>query len=130
MYRAVTRNIQVSVEPVYLEDESDPEHHRYFWAYTVEITNLGAETVQLRTRHWRITDATGSVQEVFGPGVVGEEPVIEPDESYEYTSGCPLKTPGGIMAGHYQMENDDGEKFDVEIPAFSLDVPDAPRVIN
>ncbi|MBB4305277.1 ApaG protein [Rhodobium orientis] len=130
MYRAVTRNIQITVEPVYLDEESAPDQNRYFWAYTVEIVNLGGEPVQLRTRHWKITDATGRVQEVHGAGVVGEEPVIEPDEAYEYTSGCPLSTPGGIMAGHYQMECDDGERFDVEIPAFSLDVPDMPRVIN
>ena len=130
MYSAVTRGIQVTVEPMYLEDESVPEENHFFWAYTVEITNLGEETVQLRTRYWRITDAAGNVQEVRGAGVVGEEPVIGPDDSYEYTSGCPLATPGGIMAGHYQMETEDGETFNVEIPAFSLDIPDAPRVIN
>lgn len=130
MYRAVTRDIQVTVEPVYLEDESVPEEDHYFWAYTVEIINLGEETVQLRNRYWRITDSLGRIQEVRGAGVVGEEPVIGPDDRYEYTSGCPLATPGGIMAGHYQMETDTGETFNVEIPAFSLDVPDVPRVIN
>jgi len=130
MYRAVTRNIQVTVEPVYLDDESDPDENRYFWAYAVEIANLGGETVQLRTRYWRITDGNGRVQEVKGAGVVGEEPVIEPDETYEYTSGCPLTTPSGIMVGSYQMETAKGERFDVEIPAFSLDVPDTSRVIN
>lgn len=130
MYRAETRGIRVTVRPLYMEDESDPDENRYFWAYTVEVANLGDETVQLRTRFWHITDSLGRVQEVRGPGVVGEEPVLEPGESFEYTSGCPLATPGGIMLGHYTMETDDGETFEVEIPAFSLDVPDTPRVLN
>ncbi len=130
MYEAVTRGIRVTVRPLYLEDESEPDEDRYFWAYTVEVANLGAETVQLRTRFWHITDSLGRVQEVRGPGVVGEEPVLEPGESFEYTSGCPLATPGGIMVGRYTMETDGGENFDVDIPAFSLDVPDTPRVLN
>ncbi|PLX37522.1 MAG: Co2+/Mg2+ efflux protein ApaG [Hyphomicrobiales bacterium] len=130
MYRAETRGIRVTVRPLYLEDESDPDEDRYFWAYTVELLNLGVETVQLRSRFWHITDALGRVQEVQGPGVVGEEPVLEPGESFEYTSGCPLTTPGGIMVGSYTMEAATGESFEVEIPAFSLDVPDTPRVLN
>lgn len=130
MYRSVTRGIQVTVEPVYLEDESSPSENHYFWAYTVEIENQGSETVQLRSRYWRITDAQGRVEEVRGAGVVGEEPVLAPGERFEYTSGCPLSTASGIMAGAYQMESEDGEWFSVDIPAFSLDMPDMPRVLN
>ncbi|AXS39633.1 Co2+/Mg2+ efflux protein ApaG [Breoghania sp. L-A4] len=130
MYRSLTRGIQVTVEPVYLEDESAPAENHYFWAYTVEIVNQGTEPVQLRARHWKITDALGRVEEVRGAGVVGEEPRLEPGERFEYTSGCPLATASGFMIGSYQMEGADGEAFSVDIPAFSLDLPDAPRVLN
>ena len=129
-YLAVTRGIKVVVRAFYLEDQSSPIENHYVWAYHVEIENEGADTVQLRTRHWRITDAMGRVQEVRGPGVVGEQPVLAPGESYEYTSGTPLETPSGIMAGTYQMELANGEKFDVEIPAFSLDSPHQPVQLN
>ena len=93
MYRAVTRKVEVTVTPRFVSERSSPSNGYFFWAYTINITNLGAETVQLKTRHWRITDALGRLQEVKGPGVVGEQPVLKPGESFEYTSGCPLTTP-------------------------------------
>ncbi|HKJ75206.1 MAG TPA: Co2+/Mg2+ efflux protein ApaG [Alphaproteobacteria bacterium] len=125
-YQATTRSIEVSVEPFYLETESEPQQHRFVWAYRVRIANNGACTVQLKNRYWRITDSLGRTQEVRGVGVVGEQPVLAPGESYEYTSGTPLDTPSGIMVGTYHMETDDGEGFEVDIPAFSLDSPHQP----
>ena len=130
MYAETTRSIRVTVKPYYLEDQSSPTDNRYVWAYHVRIENRGAETVQLRRRHWRITDAMGRMQEVRGPGVVGEQPVLAPGQSYEYTSGTPLPTPSGIMVGSYDMELPDGECFAVAIPAFSLDSPHQPRRLN
>jgi ApaG protein len=130
MYRAVTRNIEVTVTPRFLPERSSPENSYFFWAYTIEIANRGGETVQLKTRHWRITDALGRLQEVRGAGVVGEEPRLEPGESFEYTSGVPLPTPSGFMRGSYGMVTNQGERFDIEIPAFSLDSPAAERTIN
>ena len=130
MYVATTRGIRVRVIPQFLEDQSAPDENRFFWAYAVEITNEGKETVQLKTRHWRITDATGRVEEVRGPGVVGETPVLAPGEAFSYTSGCPLRTPSGIMAGSYRMVTSEGHTFDVEIPAFSLDSPYAKHTVN
>lgn len=130
MYRAVTRDIQVTVTPSFLEEESSPEKGRYFWAYTVEIVNQGRQTVRLRSRYWHIRDGEGRVQEVRGDGVVGKQPLLRPGERFEYTSGCPLETPQGIMAGHYDMEAEDGTSFEVEIPAFSLDSPHVRRVIH
>jgi ApaG protein len=130
MYTAVTREIQVTVLPQYVAERSEPDESRFFWAYTIEVTNLGRETVHLTARHWRITDANGLVEEVHGPGVVGEQPVIPPGESFRYTSGCPLTTPSGIMMGSYRMVDEAGEGFDVEIPAFSLDCPFSSRTLN
>lgn len=130
MYRIVTRDIQVTVSPTYLESESDPDESRYVWAYTIEIRNLGQETVQLLSRHWRITDADGDTQEVRGPGVVGEQPILEPGDAFRYTSGVPLETPSGFMRGTYEMRVPGGERFPVEIPAFSLDTPHLPRVTH
>jgi ApaG protein len=130
MYRAVTRKIEVTVTPRYVSDRSSPSNGYYFWAYTIDITNLGGETVQLKTRHWRITDANGRLQEVKGPGVVGEEPVLKPGESFEYTSGVPLPTPSGFMVGSYGLVTAAGEHFDIEVPAFSLDSSHAERTIN
>lgn len=130
MYEAVTRDVRVTVTPDYQADKSDPDAGRWFWAYTVEIANLGAESVRLRARHWRIVDARGAVQEVNGPGVVGEQPLIAPGETFAYTSGCPLATPSGFMTGHYRMESASGDYFDVAIPAFSLDLPETKRVLN
>ncbi len=130
MYRAITRNIEVTVTPRFLSDRSAPDKAQFFWAYTIEISNNGAETVQLKTRYWQITDAFGRVQEVRGAGVVGEEPVIPPGETFEYTSGVPLQTPSGIMAGRYGMVTTDGDSFDIDIPAFSLDSVHASRTIT
>jgi ApaG protein len=130
MYTETTRSIQVTVQPIYLEEQSAPEEQRFVWAYHVRIENLGAETVQLRTRHWRITDGLGRIQEVKGAGVVGEQPVLEPGGSFEYTSGTPLPTPSGFMVGTYQMETPSGERFDVVVPAFSLDSPHQPMKVN
>jgi ApaG protein len=130
MYEAVTSGIRVRVTPQYLEEESSPDESRYVWAYTIDIVNEGSETVQLRTRHWRITDATGRTEEVRGPGVVGQTPVLEPGASFRYTSGCPLPTPSGIMVGSYQMMTESGGRLNVAIPAFSLDSPHAKRSLN
>jgi ApaG protein len=130
MYEAITRGIRVTVVPEFQSDRSEPDEGRWFWSYTVEITNTGDEPVRLRARHWRIVDSRGQTQEVSGPGVVGEQPLIEPGESFEYTSGCPLATASGFMLGSYRMQGADGEFFDVDIPAFSLDVPQTVRVLN
>jgi ApaG protein len=130
MYSAVTKEIRVSVEPIYLEEQSEPDNGQYVWAYHVVIENEGDETVQLVSRHWKITDALGRLQEVKGAGVVGEQPVLRPGESFEYTSGTPLNTPSGIMAGTYQMRRTAGDRFDVEIPAFSLDIPEERPSVN
>ncbi|MDP2409690.1 MAG: Co2+/Mg2+ efflux protein ApaG [Pseudolabrys sp.] len=130
MYRAVTRKIEVTVTPRYVSERSSPNNGYYFWSYTIDIANRGPETVQLKTRHWRITDALGRLQEVKGPGVVGEEPTLKPGESFEYTSGVPLPTPSGFMTGSYGFITIEGEPFDIEIPAFSLDSSLAVRTIN
>jgi ApaG protein len=130
MYRAVTRNIEVVVTPRFVADRSSPENNYFFWAYTISITNNGAETVQLKTRHWHITDAHGRRQEVRGAGVVGEEPVLKAGEAFEYTSGVPLQTPSGFMAGSYGMVSAAGEHFDIDVPAFSLDSVETKRTIN
>ncbi|WP_428647571.1 Co2+/Mg2+ efflux protein ApaG [Roseibium sp.] len=129
-YSAITEGIEVSVEPFYLDDESKPEESAFIWAYMVEIHNGGTEPVQLKSRYWLITDALGRQEEVRGEGVIGEQPVIEPGETYEYSSHCPLATDSGIMAGSYSMERPDGTSFEVMIPAFSLDLPDAIRSLN
>lgn len=123
MYSLTTRSITVIVDPFYLEDQSSPGDSHYVWAYRVRIENHGRDTVQLLGRHWRITDAMGRMQEVQGAGVVGEQPVLQPGDHYEYTSGTPLPTPSGIMVGTYHMENTAGEQFDIDVPAFSLDSP-------
>lgn len=130
MYKAVTRGISVTVTPRYMPEESSPENNRYFFAYAVEIINTSLDRVQLRARHWRITDERGHVQEVRGAGVVGEEPVLGPGESFSYTSGCPLATPSGTMQGSYLMETAGGETFHAEIPAFSLDSSTTKRVLH
>jgi len=123
MYSETTRSIKVTVRPFYLEQHSSPADSHYVWAYQVRIENAGSETVQLRNRHWQITDAMGRRQEVRGPGVVGEQPVLAPGEHFEYTSSCPLPTASGFMVGDYEMETREGEHFLVKIPAFSLDLP-------
>ena len=105
MYRAITRSIEVNVEPYYMADRSDPGEGRYVWAYRVTIDNQSEEVVKLLSRYWHITDGTGRVEEVRGAGVVGEQPELNPGDSYQYTSGCPLSTPSGIMVGAYTMRN-------------------------
>jgi ApaG protein len=130
LYRAVTKEIAVSVIPTYIEAQSSPGSSRYFWAYRVIIENLGQETVQLESRHWMITNARGEFSEVKGPGVVGEQPVLKPGESHEYTSGVPLDTTSGMMGGAYQMVSESGERFDIEIPTFSLDLPNQGVLLN
>ena len=123
-YSATTRGIRVSVQPVFLEDQSEPDQGRYVWAYRVQIENAGRETVQLLRRTWRITDAHGRVLHVHGDGVIGEQPTLEPGEAFEYTSGTPLETSSGFMEGEYHMVVPlSGEAFDIAIPAFSLDSP-------
>lgn len=130
MYRAVTHGIAVEVEPFYLEDRSDPAQNRYVWAYRMTIENKSDSFVQLLSRYWHITDGNGHVEEVRGAGVVGDQPELNPGDSYQYTSGCPLSTPSGVMVGRYTMRNDRDELFDVEIPAFSLDLPGGKRTVN
>jgi ApaG protein len=130
MYRATTRNVQITVKPEYSTERSEPGEDEYFWAYTIEILNLGEEAVQLVSRHWKITDANGRTEEVKGAGVVGKQPVLKQGERFEYTSGVPLKTPSGLMSGTYQMVTEDGDGFDAEVPAFSLDSPSMKKVMH
>ena len=130
VYEAVTRGVRVRVVASYLPEQSDPEDGRWVWAYVVEIDNESPETVQLVDRHWIITDAHGREEEVQGPGVVGEQPVLRPGDTYQYTSGCPLGTDSGAMVGSYGMITDDGERFAAAIPAFSLHLPGADRAVN
>lgn len=130
MYSKTTNGVRVTVEPRYLEEQSEPAARRFFWAYTVEIANGRPAPVQILARHWIITDQNGRREDVQGIGVVGEQPVIGPGSSYSYTSGCPLPTPSGTMVGTYQAVGDSGEMFSVAIPAFSLDLPGARPVLN
>ena len=130
MYSAMTRNITVTVKPFYMADRSDPDESRYVWGYRVTIDNQSDDTVKLLSRYWHITDGAGKVEEVRGAGVVGEQPQLDPGDSYQYTSGCPLSTPSGFMVGRYTMRNAHGEQFDIAIPAFSLDLPGKPRSVN
>jgi ApaG protein len=120
---AVTRGVRVQVESEYAPDRSDPSRNEWFFLYSIRITNEGSETVQLLTRHWIITDGTGHVEEVRGPGVVGKQPILAPGESFEYTSGCPLSTPFGVMEGTYQMTTAGGERFDAKVAPFTLSEP-------
>ena len=130
-YRAVTKDIEVTVRTYFLEDQSDLDSGPWVWAYQVRIANLGRETVQLLRRTWRITDAHGRMQIVQGAGVVGEQPVLEPGDAFEYTSGTPLETSSGFMMGTYHMTTAaSGELFDVTIPAFSLDSPGQQRNVH
>ncbi len=129
-YSAETRGVVVRVRPYFLPDQSSPEERQWVWAYAVEIENKGEDTVRLVSRHWIITDALGRVEEVQGDGVVGEQPTLKPGETFRYTSGCPLQTPSGVMAGAYHMVTALGDAFEAEIPPFSLDLPGAARVVN
>jgi ApaG protein len=130
MYESTTRDIRITVRPVYLEEQSAPHKDHYVWAYTVTIVNQGLTTVQLVSRYWNITDALGRVTEVQGEGVIGEKPVLDPGEDFEYTSGTPLSTASGIMRGTYTLETPEGSRFKVDIPAFSLDSPYMRRSLN
>ena len=129
-YAKTTERITITVEPFYLDEQSEPADSHYVWAYHVRIENNSERAVQLKTRYWRITDSHGNVQEVRGDGVVGEQPVLDPGSSFEYTSGTPLNTPSGIMAGTYQMKPTVGDCFDVTIPTFSLDSPHQTGMIH
>ena len=130
IFKAVTHGIEVIAEPEFSPERSDPDEDRYFWTYTITLTNRSDHQAQLISRHWDIVDEAGSRQNVDGPGVVGEQPVLAPGDHFRYTSGVPLATPSGMMSGHYRMQADDGSQFDIEIPAFSLDSPHAVRSVN
>lgn len=130
VYVARTRDILVRAAPIYQPSQSDPANNQFTWTYTMEIENHGTETVQLVSRHWIITDALNRVEEVKGPGVVGDQPTLKPREAYRYVSACPLTTSSGAMRGSYQMVTDGGEIFDAEIPEFSLHMPDAVKRMN
>lgn len=130
MYRSTTRKIDVEVEPFYLPERSTPEDGRYVWGYRVTIVNNSPLLIQLLARYWRITDAAGRVEEVRGAGVVGEQPELNPGDSFQYTSGCPLRSSSGFMVGSYTMRDGDGNFFEVAIPAFSLDLPNQSRSVN
>ena len=129
-YETESAGIRVRVRPSYLAGQSDPDAGRWVWAYQVEIVNLTGVPVQLMARRWVITDARGHVEEVRGPGVIGEQPTIQPGDSYSYASGCPLGTASGSMVGGYAMTDSTGRSFEAAIPAFSLDVPGDRRVLN
>ena len=120
----------MAVKPAFLDDQSDPDEDQFLWSYTVTIENKGAESVQLLSRYWHITDGKGRVQEARGPGVVGAQPVIAPGQMFQYTSGCPLPTASGYMSGRYQMRTESGEAFEAEIPAFLLESPHERRRIH
>ncbi len=122
-WEKTTNGILIRVEPFFLDDRSDADVGRFVWAYQVDIENHSALSVQLLNRYWRITDANGQSEEVFGPGVVGEQPVLAQGESYRYSSGAPLRTPSGLMEGYYDMKSETGEQFRALIPLFSLDSP-------
>jgi ApaG protein len=130
MYQSLTENIRITVRPEFLESQSQPDNGRFMWAYTIRVENLGPETVTLLTRHWIITDSLGRRQDVRGDGVVGEQPTLRPGQQFEYTSGCPLQTPSGMMVGRYGMITGTGRPFDVAIPAFSLDSPHDRHSVN
>jgi ApaG protein len=131
MYEQETSGLMVRVEPQFLPDESAPDEGRYVWAYTIEIENRGADSVQLISRFWRITDENGLTQEVEGPGVIGQQPVIQPGESFRYTSAAPLAAPSGMMMGAYSMRRvENGEAFDIAVPLFALDSPHHHRLAN
>jgi ApaG protein len=116
-------DITVAVKSAYLADQSDPSRNQFVFAYTITITNTGAIAAQLLSRHWIITDGEHQVQEVKGPGVIGQQPLLQPGESFEYTSGTSLPTAVGTMRGTYQMVAEDGRSFDADIPLFTLSVP-------
>jgi ApaG protein len=130
IYTAMTRDIRVSVAPEYMLEESNEEKFTHAWSYTVQVANFGKETVQLLNRHWKITDANGKIEEVHGAGVLGQQPTLHQGQAFQYSSWCKLKTPSGMMVGAYEMQTQKGETFLVEIPAFSLDIPDTIFSVN
>ena len=130
MYSKTTKKISITVNPYFLEEQSEPDDQHYVWAYQVTIDNQSKERVQLKNRYWKIIDSNGTKQEVSGQGVVGEQPVLNPGEKFEYTSGTPLSTPSGFMEGHYEMETIKGVKFEAYIPQFSLDSPFTSKKLN
>ena len=123
MYSKTTKKINITVNPYFLEDQSEPDDQHYVWAYQITINNLSTQSVQLKSRYWKITDSNGTKQEVKGKGVVGQQPILNPGEKFEYTSGTPLSTPSGFMEGYYKMEKKNGLIFEASIPQFSLDSP-------
>ena len=123
MFTKTTHNIKITATPQFLADHSEPAEDHYVWAYTIELENYSDTVVQLVNRHWKITDAQGLTQEVRGSGVIGEQPVLKPGETFQYTSGTALATASGLMLGEYEMVTPDGKHFEVEVPAFSLDSP-------
>ncbi len=130
MFTKTTRHIKITATPQFLSDHSEPDDNHYVWAYTIQLENCGDESVQLLSRHWKITDAQGLTQEVRGSGVIGEQPVLAPGKSYRYTSGTALATASGVMLGEYEMVTPGGEHFEVEVPAFSLDSPYQVGLLN
>ena len=129
-YSATTHEIEVIAEPMFRPDQSSLEERRWVWAYRITIINRSERTVQLQSRYWKIVDGNGKIEEVRGPGVVGEQPILGPDDSYQYTSGCPLATTSGTMEGYYDMLDDEGRAIRIAIPAFSLDMPGSQRIVN
>jgi ApaG protein len=131
MYEQETAGMVVRVAPEFAPEQSEPDENRYVWSYTIEIENRSADPVQLLSRFWRITDENGLTQEVRGPGVIGQQPVIGPGQSFRYTSAAPLAAPSGVMFGAYSMQRvDNGEAFDIAVPAFALESPHQARMIN
>ncbi|MEM7216117.1 MAG: Co2+/Mg2+ efflux protein ApaG [Pseudomonadota bacterium] len=130
MFKAITKGISVTAMPVYIDERSDPENSKYFWAYRIIIDNQSGADVQLISRYWNIVDSAGRIEEVKGEGVVGLQPVIKAGQNFSYTSGCPLGSSSGIMQGTYTMQDPDGTRFDIDIPAISLDLPGVEPVIN
>ena len=130
MFKANTRGVDVTVMPVFMDEKSDPKSNQYFWAYRVTIENRSGEALQLMSRYWHITDANGKIEEVRGDGVVGQQPNIRDGGNFTYTSGCPLNTSSGIMVGKYYMKTVTGQMLEVDIPAFSLDLPGSNPVVN
>ena len=130
MYQSISHRFRVTVQPQFLVSQSNPADDKYVWSYTITVENLSGMTATLMTRHWIITDALGRKQEIEGDGVVGEQPTLAPGESFQYTSGCPLATASGVMMGSYGMVAEDGTRFAIDIPAFSLDSPHDRRSVN
>ncbi len=130
MNKLSEHQISVTVKSIYLDDHSEPSEDTFLWAYQVKIKNNSKNTVKLVSRYWKIIDANGNSKEVRGEGVVGEQPILEPGKTFEYTSGTPLQTSSGLMHGSYFMKNLNGSDFEVKIPAFSLDTPNLKRSLN